>query len=167
MIKLIAAVEQFTQGIGYGNQLPWPIIPEDLKHFRDTTIGKTIVMGSLTFLSFGELPLPNRKNVVITRKKRNFRRDVIQVQHPEQILKWKGDVYIIGGASIYSTYMEAAGKMIITELDFPEDVQKKLKFDKFFPTIKKNQWDSSSSEWQTSTSGAKYRIVTYSRKKRS
>ena len=163
MIKLIAAVEHETYGIGYGNALPWPLVPEDLKHFRDTTIGNTIIMGANTFLSLGELPLPGRKNVVITRKfRKEFPKDVVQVHHPEQILKWKGDIYVIGGASIYSMFMDYSPRMIITELQFPKSV--KLKFDRYFPRIDPNKWGRNGNpEWLESTSGAKYRVVTYKR----
>jgi len=163
MIKIIATVDEPTSGIGYGNALPWPLVPEDIKHFRDTTINKTVVMGSLTFLSLGEVALPNRKNVVITRKKRNFyRKEIVQVQHPEQVLKWKGDVYIIGGASIYAAYISYASKMIITELDFPKDTR--LMFDKYFPVIDMSKWNIKRGKWLTSVSDIKYRIVTYTRK---
>jgi dihydrofolate reductase len=167
MIKLIAAVEYETYGIGYGNSLPWPIVVEDLKHFRNTTIGKTVVMGANTFLSLGELPLPGRKNVVITRKKRNhYPKEVIQVHHPEQVLKWKEDVYVIGGASIYAQFIPYASRLIITELSFHRN-KVKLRFDRYFPRIDMKEWDTRKrTDWLESVSGTTYRIATYGRSKK-
>src|ERR1700691_1833991 len=92
--------------IGKGNNLPWHL-PEDLKHFKELTIGKTVVMGRKTYESIVarlNKPLPGRKNVVITRQ--------TDYKVPDGVLVFKSledafqelssnDIYIIGGAEIY------------------------------------------------------------------
>ena len=62
--NIIAAISD-NRAIGKGNSMPWHI-PEDLKYFKKTTAGSTVVMGMKTFLSIGK-PLPGRTNIVVTR----------------------------------------------------------------------------------------------------
>jgi dihydrofolate reductase len=63
-LTLVVAIDA-NNGIGINNQLPWHL-PEDLAHFKRTTSGHPIIMGRKTFDSIGR-PLPNRRNIVITR----------------------------------------------------------------------------------------------------
>ena len=65
MISIIAAIGENNE-LGKNNQLLWSL-PLDMKHFREKTKGHTVVMGRKTFESIGR-PLPNRKNIIITRK---------------------------------------------------------------------------------------------------
>nr|AIA16466.1 Dihydrofolate reductase [uncultured bacterium] len=99
--------------IGKNNDLPWHL-PEDLKHFKELTLGKTVLMGRKTFESIVSRlgkPLPGRKNVVITRQE--------EYKAPAEVLVFKSldeavqnlladDVYIIGGAEIFKQALPVA-----------------------------------------------------------
>jgi dihydrofolate reductase len=113
--------------IGGSNDLPWPNIPADKKHFRETTKGKTVVMGRRTFESLGSRPLPNRQNIILTRDA-NFRAEGCEVLHStEEILKRAKheEVFIIGGGEIYKQFLPHADKLYITFIDgeFAGDVK--------------------------------------------
>lgn len=151
IISLIAAVAK-NGVIGRGNTLVWDI-PLDMKHFRDTTRGHTVIMGRKTFESIGK-PLPNRKNIVITRDVNYFRSDISIVGSLEEALKVVSleqgkefeenqdevEVFIIGGGEIYRQAMDKATKLYITE------IHQDFKGDTLFPTIDKAIWKESSRE---------------------
>lgn len=96
--------------IGKGNTLPWHL-PSDLKYFKEVTSGKTVVMGRKTFESLGR-PLPNRKNIVISRTKVQDER-VETYSTLEAAIVENPDCFIIGGAQIYKYALE---KELIDEL---------------------------------------------------
>lgn len=126
--------------IGKNNDLPWHL-PEDLKHFKEVTLGKTVVMGRKTFESiFARLkkPLPGRKNVVISRQQ-NY-------NAPEGVLVFNSldsaidalpseDLYIIGGAEIYKQALPLAQKLYMTH------VSGSYEGDAFFPEVDFTQWE--------------------------
>ena len=105
MLSLIAAIAQ-NNCIGKNNKLPWHL-PEDLKHFKKITAGKTVLMGRKTYESIvGYLgkPLPKRKNLVITRNTNYPVPDQVFVYNSiEKALQDNIDeeIFIIGGAGIY------------------------------------------------------------------
>ena len=107
MITIIAAMDKKGL-IGAGDKLPWHL-PSDLRFFRDTTLGQTVVMGSKTYASLGR-PLPNRKNIVLSRSGEYTVKDVIAMAASE-------NVFIIGGAEIYKIFIPFADQMIITHID--------------------------------------------------
>lgn len=127
MITLIAAVG-LTGEIGKANALPWDY-PEDLKHFRRVTSGKTVVMGRKTFESIGR-PLPNRKNIVLSRTMPETEGITI-VRDMKELLRSKEDLMIIGGEEIYFFFIDYADKLIITEI--PEVI---VDADAYFPAIR-------------------------------
>jgi dihydrofolate reductase len=89
--------------IGKGNTLPWHL-PADLQYFKYITSGKAIIMGRKTFESLGR-PLPNRKNIVISRTK--VQDDRIETYPSlEEALAHHSDCFIIGGAQIYRYALE-------------------------------------------------------------
>jgi len=126
--------------IGKNNDLPWHL-PEDLKHFKEITLGKTVVIGRKTFESiFARLkkPLPGRKNVVISRQE--------AYKVPEGVLVFKSlddaykaladeDLYIIGGAEIYKQALPLAEKLYMTH------VAGNYQGDAFFPKLDFSQWE--------------------------
>lgn len=126
MISLIVA---YANGrvIGKNGKMPWHL-PNDLKHVKEVTTGQTIVMGRKTFESLGR-PLPNRRNVVLTRS-RDFSAPGVDVVHSMEEVLALGDVIIFGGAEIYSQFLDLADRLYITEIDL--DVEG----DTFFP-----EWD--------------------------
>lgn len=117
MINMIVATSKNNQ-IGIDNKLPWHI-PEDLKYFRQTTSGKTVLMGRKTFESIGR-PLPNRKNIVLTRDM-NFAPEGVSVVHnleeALEICNSKEEIFIIGGGEIYSLFLPYADYLYITLVD--------------------------------------------------
>lgn len=156
MIILIAAKSD-NNVIGNKGKIPWHI-PEDLKHFKEITEGKTVLMGRKTFESILEYlgkPLPNRKNIVITRQE-NYKvpKDAETHKNIEDALRKHRleDIYVIGGAEIYKEIMPKADRLIITE------VHKTIEGDTFFPNINPNDWREISREDR-----GEYSFVEYTR----
>ena len=102
--------------IGSDNSIPWQgKMPADMKHFKDLTSGKTVVMGRKTFESIGR-PLPSRQNIVITRQDLELD-DVKVVKSLTQAYEAaSGEIYIIGGAEIYTMGLADADIIYATEI---------------------------------------------------
>lgn len=116
-VVMVAAVAA-NGVIGRDGDIPWSI-PEDLKHFRATTINNTVVMGRRTFESIGH-PLPYRSNVVVTRQ-RDWAAEGVFVASSvddaiEQAQEFDGDIMVIGGAQVYAAAMEHADVQVLTEV---------------------------------------------------
>lgn len=129
MISIIAVVGK-NRAIGRNNQLLWNL-PEDMKHFQEKTMGKTVVMGDRTFQSIGR-PLPGRKNIVVT-KLPDFKAVGVEIKNSleevlEEAKKSLDEIFIIGGGMIYSLSLPFADKLYLTVVDdAPKDA------DTFFP----------------------------------
>lgn len=126
MISLIVAYAR-NQVIGKDGDMPWHL-PADLKNVKELTTGQTIVMGRKTFESIGK-PLPNRKNVVLTRSQ-DFHPEGVDVVHTKEEVLAMGDVIIFGGAEIYRQFLDVVDRLYITEIDLETEG------DTFFPA-----WD--------------------------
>ena len=113
-LSLIVAVDQ-NNAIGKDNQLLWHL-PNDLKFFKKTTSGHSIIMGRKTYDSIGK-PLPNRRNIVITRQK-DLHIDGAEVYssltEALEHTKNETEVFIIGGAEIYKQSLSLASKIYLT-----------------------------------------------------
>lgn len=162
MFSLIAAIGKNNE-LGKDNTLLWNM-PNDMKYFRETTRGHSVIMGRKTFESIGR-PLPNRRNIVITRDM-NYTKEGIEIVHSlDEALKIfenkNEEVFIIGGAEIYKQAIEKIDKLYITEIDgeFPEA-------DTFFPIIDKEIWKETKKENHTKdeTNPYEYAFVIYERK---
>ena len=142
MISIISALAN-NRTIGKKNDLPWHL-PADLKHFKETTTGKTIVMGLNTFKSIGSKPLPNRKNIVLSGDMTvQVPEGVILVNSLERVLEMTKDekeVMICGGAMVYQQFLPLADRMYLTYIDHDFDV------DIFFPEFNMNDWQEVSRE---------------------
>ena len=110
MIGIIAAVSE-NGIIGINNNIPWiGKYPEDLKRFKKLTVNSNIIMGSKTWRSIGEKPLPNRNNIIIS-SKLNIETDQVSVANSVQtairMCKFNNNkpIWIIGGESIYQQSM--------------------------------------------------------------
>lgn len=128
MISIIAAVAQ-NRAIGYQNKLIY-WLPNDLKRFKALTTGHTIVMGRKTFESLPKGALPNRRNVVISRQNISFPGAEVfpSLEAALQSCAADGDIYIIGGATVYEQAMPLADRLCLTEIqDTP------ARADAFFP----------------------------------
>jgi dihydrofolate reductase len=127
--------------IGRDNQLPWHL-PNDLKYFKTTTLGKPIVMGRKTFESIGR-PLPGRPNIVVTTNT-NFCVEGVHVAHSiddalaiaaEKALEAGVDeLMIIGGAQLYGEALSRAGRLYLTR------VHADVAGDAKFPSLDMDQW---------------------------
>ncbi len=154
--------------IGKQGLLPWHL-PEDLTHFKRTTLGCPVIMGRKTWDSIPPKfrPLPGRTNVVITRQV-DWREDgaipandllealsicehmsVILDPSPEQ-------VWVIGGAQIYAQTLPLAKRVVVTEIDSD------FEGDAYAPTLDA-EWKETSREQHTSTTGLNYSFATYTR----
>lgn len=117
MISIIAAVAK-NRAIGYKNKLLY-WLPNDLKRFKKLTTGHTIIMGRKTFESLPKGALPNRRNVVLSRSEKEFPGCEVFPSLKEALKHCQPDenVYIIGGASVYSQAMTVADRLCLTEID--------------------------------------------------
>ena len=115
MFKIIVAHDP-NHVIGNGPDIPWHI-KEDFQHFKRTTLGHTLIMGSTTFKSIGK-PLPNRRTIVINNSKDfDAMGQEICTDLNEIINKYKDSeevVFVVGGASIYRQMIEYVDEMIIS-----------------------------------------------------
>lgn len=135
-ISMIAAMTE-QRVIGIKNSLPWKL-PNDMKWFREKTMGKPIVMGRKTFESFGAKALPGRTNIIITRDENYEAADSIVVHSIDDALVAAGEaeeVMIIGGASFYEQMLPKADRLYLTF------VHAELKGDAWFPEINNNDWN--------------------------
>jgi len=139
-IVLIAAVAA-NGVIGRGNALPWRL-KSDLAHFRALTMGRPVVMGRKTFLSIGK-PLQGRTTIIVSRDQ-NFAAPGIvvapslaaafAVARGDALRRGVDDVFVAGGAEIYSQAMAAATRLAVTE------VHETVEGDVRFPPIDRNTW---------------------------
>ena len=137
MIKLIAAISN-NRVIGDGDQLAWSV-PEDLKHFKETTINHSLLMGSKTYEG---LPgaLPNRTTYVLTRDVNKYKNNlkIIAIDDPiklfDKFKKSKDLLFIAGGKTIYNQYWQFADELIITHINANYDGD--VKWNEFDEIIK-------------------------------
>jgi dihydrofolate reductase len=135
LISLIVAMAQ-NGVIGRGNALPWRL-PADLKRFKESTLGKPILMGRKTYESIGH-PLPGRANLVLTRDRDWRAKGVIPVHSVEEALRQTrtcDELVAIGGAEIYRLLLPLARRIYLTH------VQADIQGDTFFPAFDSAQWD--------------------------
>src|SRR5690625_2459203 len=136
MLSLIVAMGA-NNVIGYENDMPWHL-PKDLKFFRETTTGHTVIMGRKTYESIGK-PLPNRKNIVLTRSETNFPEGVEVMNDIKAIYELNAqqpyeEIFIIVCGKSYKQVMPLADRMYITEIYYTFDV------DTFFSKFSEKEW---------------------------
>src|SRR3989344_1028630 len=143
MISLIAAIGKNNE-LGKDNSLVWNM-PTDLKYFRAKTKGHTVIMGRKTFEAIGR-PMPERRNIIITRDK-TYKKDGIEVVHSlqEALRLAQGDnedeIFVIGGEEIFKQAMDIADRLYITHIDATDK-----EADTFFPEIIPILWNEVSHE---------------------
>jgi len=160
MMKKISIIVAMSKNrvIGVKNSLPWHI-SEDLKRFKRLTTGYPIIMGRKTFESIGK-PLPERRNIVISRNQNLKLQDVEVVKSIEDALKICSSenlIYIIGGEQIYNLAMPYANNIHLTE------VNKEVEGDAFFPEFDKNEWKEIARENSKDFIDTSYSFVEYRR----
>jgi dihydrofolate reductase len=159
MEKIIIAAVAENNVIGKENDIPWHY-PEDLKHFKQTTTGFPVVMGSNTYLSLPDSyrPLPGRTNIVLTREELDIDESVKQANSLEEAWELasengKQKLFIIGGASVYSQTLEIADRMILTV------IHKEFDGDTFFPEWNEDNWREVSRDDRKELSFVEYERV--------
>ena len=138
--------------VGYDNTLPWRI-PEDLARFRALTTGGTVVMGRRTWESLPPRfrPLPDRRNVVVTRDASYDAPGAEVVSSIDEALALSDDIWVGGGAEIYAATMAVADVLHVTDVDLDVDG------DTFAPEIGPQWREVQSGQWQTSSTGIRFR----------
>ena len=159
-LSLIAAIGR-NNVIGKGNKMPWHL-PADLQFFKNTTLGKPIIMGRRTWESLGRV-LPERPHIVITRNK-EYTAEGVKIVHSinaalQQVAK-VDEAVIIGGAFLYEKMLPLADRLYLTEIDA------EFEGDTFFPEWKKDDWLLVSSEAHPADekNPFPYRFVVYDRR---
>lgn len=134
LITVIAAVAR-NGVIGHQGKMPWKL-PNDLRFFKQVTMGKPMIMGRKTWDSFGAKPLPGRPHIVLT-KDQAFQAEGAIVAHDMEnaiatatrLAEEAGEqeIMVIGGAQIYAAFLPIADRVYLTEIAaMPEG-------DTFFP----------------------------------
>ncbi len=161
MISIIVAVSE-DMGIGKGNELLWSI-PEDMRRFKQLTMGKTVIMGKKTWESLHVRPLPGRKNVVLTDiPGEKIDSSVTAYSIEDALSKCEKDeeIFVIGGGSVYRQFMPVADLLYITHVHStaPADV--------YFPAIDPEIWEVREKEDHRTDdgNGIKYSYVMYVRR---
>ncbi len=134
---IVAAAENGV--IGKGNQLLWRL-PDDLKRFKQLTLGHRIIMGRKTYESIGK-PLPGRTSIVITRTSGYQAEGVLVVDSLEKAIDTarqlgSEETFVIGGGEVYR---EALAKNLVDKI-YLTRVQAEIKGDTFFQIPNKNDW---------------------------
>lgn len=125
-------IEDENQLIGQANQLPWHL-PADLKHFKAVTVGDAVLMGRKTYEALPIKPLPNRRNIILTRNK-DYIAPGAEVFHSKEAVMSAIDsdqqtLHIIGGGEIFKLFIDEVDELYqtIIEGDFEGDT--------YFPTL--------------------------------
>lgn len=157
-ITLIAALAQ-NHVIGKNNQIPWHI-PEDFAFFKQYTMGKPVIMGRKTWESLPKKPLPNRRNMVITRQT-DFQAAGAEVfssvQAALNACADAAEIIIMGGEQIYAQTLDLATDLRLTE------VKLTLDGDAFFPVLNPDCWREILREAQVSDKNVAFDFVHYQR----
>lgn len=160
-ISVVAAVARGGV-IGRGNAIPWRI-PDDLARFRELTTGHPVVMGRKTWDSLPERfrPLPDRRNVVVTRNP-DWRADGAEragsLDEALRLATGAERVFVIGGGQLYAEALPLADELLLTE------IQADVEGDTWFPGWEREAFDEVGRELHVSESGVEFSFVTYTRR---
>ena len=161
IISLIVAMTK-DRVIGRRGKLPWRI-PADMKFFKETTMGKPIIMGRKTYESIG-VALPGRKNIVVTCHPSLDNPDLVLAKSVHEALKKadeiNGEVMVIGGGQIYEATLPLADRIYLTE------VEGDFEGDAWFPALDRALWNEVSRESHSAEGDTPgYHFVVLDRKK--
>ena len=140
IISFVVAMSK-NRVIGKNNSIPWKM-PADMKHFKELTTGKPVIMGRKTYESIGK-PLPNRTNIIITRDQNYKAENCIVVHSVDEALKaseGSAEVMVIGGAQIYKEFLPKANKIYLTLIDAD------FEGDAYFPEYNVKEWKETAYE---------------------
>ncbi|HEX9397265.1 MAG TPA: dihydrofolate reductase [Burkholderiales bacterium] len=154
-IYLVAAVA--ANGIiGKDGGLPWRL-PEDLKHFKNLTLGHPVIMGRKTWESLGKA-LPGRENIVVTRQAGYEAPGAAVASSLDAALALcagESVAFVIGGAELYAAALPVASGLVMTEIhkDYTGDAR--------FPAYDRSRWRETQRERHTAADGTKFDFVLY------
>ena len=156
MLGLIVARSK-NNVIGKNGEIPWKIKGEQ-KQFRELTTGNVVVMGRKSYEEIGH-PLPNRKNIVVSKSKTFTGENLVTVTSLQEALSCSNgeNIYIAGGYGLFKEALPLVDKMYITEVDITID-----NGDVFFPEFNDNEFDVMIGE--TGGEDIKYTRTIYTRK---
>lgn len=151
--------------IGHQGDMPWHL-PEDLRHFKTTTMGAPVIMGRRTWESLPERfrPMPGRVNIVVSSAKNFEGADAVvasldDARQAAARLAPTSDAWVMGGGQLYAAAMDVLDALMVTEIDLEVDG------DTYAPTIDPAIWKvTDDSGWQDSATGPRHRFVTYQRR---
>ena len=115
--------------------MPW-YLPADLKHFKEITTGKPVIMGRVTYDTIGK-PLPNRQNIVLTRDPAFSAQNVEVVRSINEAVhkaKQAEEIMVIGGANIYKQFLPLANRMYVTR------IHAEFEGDTYFTKVNWDEW---------------------------
>ena len=146
--------------IGANNTLPWHL-PEDLAHFKRTTMGSPVIMGRKTWDSLPPKfrPLPGRQNLVLTRQAAWQAPGAVRVgsvAEARALFPEGSDAWVIGGAEVYAQALPLADSVVVTEIEADFDG------DAFAPDVP-STWRETSRERHLAANGLAYSFVVYQR----
>jgi dihydrofolate reductase len=130
---------KFVIGDSKTNGLPWPKIEEDLKRFRNLTLGAPVIMGKATYESLGNKPLPDRTNIIVSSTLQHYIKEDLNVfRSVHMAIRYSQaiwpDSFVIGGQEIYKETLPMADMMELTIL------KKAYDGDRFFPNFSECEW---------------------------
>lgn len=148
--------------IGKDNNLLFSL-PEDMKYFRQVSSGKTLIMGRKTLESFpGKKPLPNRRNLVLTRDS-SYEKEGAFICHSEEELLSRlagtpeEDILVIGGGEIYARFLDRCRLAYVTRVETPVPDA-----DQFFPDLSlRPEWKLLSKSEEKEQNGYRFRFCIY------
>ncbi|MDY5845004.1 MAG: dihydrofolate reductase [Bariatricus sp.] len=161
-MKIIVAADK-NWAIGKNNKLMWSI-PADMKFFRETTKGNVVIMGRKTLESFPQgQPLKNRVNIVITHDPSYKVKDAVVVHSIEEAVeesrKYEGEVFVIGGESIYRAMLPYCDTALVTKIDYAYEA------DTWFPNLdEEEEWEMTEEGEEQTCFDLEYAFTKYERK---
>jgi dihydrofolate reductase len=155
MITLVLAMAK-NGVIGKDGAIPWRIA-DDLKRFKQLTLGKPVIMGRKTWDSLPRKPLPGRDNIVVTRQRDWLADGAIITSSLDEALAKSRDVSVIGGGEIYREALPRAERIELTEVHGDFDGDAHFGFDR-------NDWRELAREDHVASGGLAYSYVTLIRK---
>lgn len=147
-------------GIGRGNDL-LVRIPEDLKRFRQMTLGGTVILGRSTLAGFpGGAPLPGRRNIVLSRDPAFSAGEAFVCRDAKEVLQAVSGsdpdtVFVIGGESVYREFLPICRRVFVTRVDTDASA------DRFFPDLDRLGWRRTEESASMESGGLSYRYLTY------
>ena len=161
MISLIAVVAR-NRAIGKDNALLWHL-PEDLRHFREVTRGKPVIMGRKTWESLPAAfrPLPGRRNIVVSRNAdyvATGAQCATTLDDAVHLCADADEAFVIGGEQIYRQALPFADRLCLTEVDEDADG------DTYFPEFALDDWQELSRQAGSATDGPRYSFAIYQRR---